>query len=93
MPELPEEAHERLQTEYGLTSRDAGVLVALGDAEGGGEPVSGVKYFERVARGRNAKTAANWFVFVLGVASATGDSILGRSGSYTSYWAVWQRRI
>lgn len=73
MPELPDAAFERLQSQYSLSARDAGILVALGegieaesgeDAERAGEGSAsiGVTYFERVAKGRDSKVAANWWV-------------------------------
>lgn len=67
LPELPEEAYERLTSQYGLSGRDSGILVALGESLGdeGGEHVEGaaavgVRFFEQVADGRDAKIAANW---------------------------------
>ena len=53
LPELPDPKKERFVANYGLTSYDAGVLVA--DAET-------ADYFEVVAKGRDAKTAANWVI-------------------------------
>ncbi|GAA5939720.1 hypothetical protein JCM1841_003559 [Sporobolomyces salmonicolor] len=70
LPELPDAAFERLQAQYGLSARDAGILVALGegleedpthDGEEGTASV-GVTFFEEVARGREAKMAANWVI-------------------------------
>lgn len=69
LPELPDEAFDRLQAQYGLSARDAGVLVALGEhmddgsAEGEAghsQAGVGVRYFEEVAEGREGKVAANW---------------------------------
>jgi aspartyl-tRNA(Asn)/glutamyl-tRNA(Gln) amidotransferase subunit B len=51
LPELPDEKRARFETAYGLTRYDAGVLTA--DAEKSA-------YFEAVAKGRDAKLAANW---------------------------------
>ena len=51
LPELPDEKKTRLMKQLGLSAYDAGVLVA--DKET-------ADYFEAVARGRDAKTAANW---------------------------------
>jgi aspartyl-tRNA(Asn)/glutamyl-tRNA(Gln) amidotransferase subunit B len=64
LPELPDEKRARFVREYGLSSYDAGVLVA--------EQAIAV-YFEDVARGRDAKQAANW---------VTGDlfATLNRTG-------------
>ncbi len=51
LPELPDDKKERFIVEYGLSAYDAGVLVASrADAD----------YFEQVAKGRDAKMAANW---------------------------------
>ncbi|GAA5991075.1 hypothetical protein JCM11641_002318 [Rhodosporidiobolus odoratus] len=64
LPELPDAAFIRLQSQYGLSARDAGVLVSLGaaDSEGSAEEVGseqgmgrgaaiGVRWFEAVVRG------------------------------------------
>src|SRR6516162_7912068 len=51
LPELPDAKKARFMSQYGLSADDAGVLVA--------EKETAV-YFERVAEGRDAKTAANW---------------------------------
>ena len=51
LPELPDEKKRRFMEAYGLGAYDAAVLVA--------EPAR-ADYFEAVARGRDAKTAANW---------------------------------
>ncbi len=51
LPELPDEKKARFVSQYGLSQYDAGVLVAeraIAD------------YFETAAKGRDAKTAANW---------------------------------
>ncbi|MDP2619008.1 MAG: Asp-tRNA(Asn)/Glu-tRNA(Gln) amidotransferase subunit GatB [Hyphomicrobiales bacterium] len=53
LPELPDERKARLIAEYGLSAYDAGVLTAEKAA---------ADYFEDVAKGRDAKTAANWVV-------------------------------
>jgi aspartyl-tRNA(Asn)/glutamyl-tRNA(Gln) amidotransferase subunit B len=51
--ELPAVMRQRLQTQYGLSAYDAGVLTRQGLAVG--------RYFEEVARvGGNAKEACNW---------------------------------
>ena len=69
LPELPDEAFDRLQALYGLSPRDAGILVALGermdDETSSGGPShsqagAGVRFFEDVAKGREGKVAANW---------------------------------
>ncbi|HUZ73190.1 MAG TPA: Asp-tRNA(Asn)/Glu-tRNA(Gln) amidotransferase subunit GatB [Stellaceae bacterium] len=51
LPELPDAKKARFVADYKLTPQDAGVLVA--------EQAS-AEYFERVAKGRDAKLAANW---------------------------------
>lgn len=73
LPELPDEKKERFMTEYGLTAYDAGVLVV--DRET-------ADFYERVARGgdaktgRDAKQAANWVITNLfGALNAEGKTI------------------
>jgi aspartyl-tRNA(Asn)/glutamyl-tRNA(Gln) amidotransferase subunit B len=51
LPELPDAKQARFIAEYGLSRYDAGVLVA--------EQATAL-FFETVARGRDAKLAANW---------------------------------
>jgi aspartyl-tRNA(Asn)/glutamyl-tRNA(Gln) amidotransferase subunit B len=51
LPELPDARKERFMRDYGLGAYDASVLVA--DRETG-------DYFDTVAKGRDAKIAANW---------------------------------
>ena len=51
LPELPDRRRARFVEELGLGEYDAGVLVAEKEV---------ADYFERVADGREAKTAANW---------------------------------
>jgi aspartyl-tRNA(Asn)/glutamyl-tRNA(Gln) amidotransferase subunit B len=53
LPELPDAKHDRFVKAYGLSSYDAGVLVA--------EKAS-ADYFEVVAKGRDGKLAANWVI-------------------------------
>ena len=53
LPELPDEKKQRFMTEFGLSAYDAGVLVA--DRET-------ADFYEAVARGRDAKAAANWVI-------------------------------
>jgi aspartyl-tRNA(Asn)/glutamyl-tRNA(Gln) amidotransferase subunit B len=53
LPELPDQKRARFASEHGLSAYDADVLVAekaLAD------------YFEAVAKGRDAKAAANWVI-------------------------------
>jgi aspartyl-tRNA(Asn)/glutamyl-tRNA(Gln) amidotransferase subunit B len=51
LPELPDEKKERFMREYGLTSYDAGVLVA---------EQANAAFFEAVAKGKDPKLACNW---------------------------------
>lgn len=51
LPELPDEKKARFQSEFGLSAYDADVLI--------GERAS-ADFYERVAKGRDAKLAANW---------------------------------
>src|SRR5438094_7042531 len=53
LPELPDEKKARFMREYGLSAYDAGVLV--------GERAT-ADFYEAVARGRDAKNAANWVI-------------------------------
>ncbi len=51
LPELPDPKKERFISELGLSAYDAGVLVAERET---------ANFFEAVAKGRDAKLAANW---------------------------------
>jgi aspartyl-tRNA(Asn)/glutamyl-tRNA(Gln) amidotransferase subunit B len=51
LPELPDAKRARFMSAYGLSKYDAGVLAADLDS---------ARYFETVAKGRDAKLAANW---------------------------------
>ena len=53
LPELPDEKKERFIAEYGLSAYDAGVLVSEQE---------NAAYYEKVAKGRDAKLAANWVI-------------------------------
>ena len=53
LPELPDDKKARFVRDYGLSTYDAGVLVA---------EAATADYFEAVAKGRDAKQAANWVV-------------------------------
>jgi aspartyl-tRNA(Asn)/glutamyl-tRNA(Gln) amidotransferase subunit B len=68
LPELPEQARERLITQYGLPAYDAGVLT---------QSAALTRYFEAVAAGSgNPKAASNWImVEVLGRLNAAGLDI------------------
>src|SRR5579875_3320196 len=67
LPELPDAKRRRFMAEYGLPAYDAGVLVA---------EQATADFFETVARGRDAKLAANWVMGDLFAAlNRTGRSI------------------
>jgi len=53
LPELPDEKKARFISAYGLTAYDAGVLVVERET---------ADFFEAVAKGRDAKAAANWVI-------------------------------
>src|SRR6202049_3009131 len=53
LPELPDEKKARLVRDYALSVYDADVLAAERDT---------AEFFEQVARGRDAKAAANWVI-------------------------------
>ncbi len=53
LPELPDEKKARFMADYGLPPYDAGVLVAERET---------ADFFEDVAKGRDAKLAANWVI-------------------------------
>ena len=53
LPELPDEKKARFIRDFGLSAYDAGVLVAERET---------ADYFEAVAKGRDAKAAANWVI-------------------------------
>jgi aspartyl-tRNA(Asn)/glutamyl-tRNA(Gln) amidotransferase subunit B len=53
LPELPDEKKARFMRDFSLSAYDAGVLV--GERET-------AEYFEAVAKGRDAKVAANWVI-------------------------------
>ena len=53
LPELPDERKARYMADFGLSAYDAGVLVA--------EKETAI-YYETVAKGRDAKIAANWVI-------------------------------
>ncbi len=67
LPELPDDKKDRLVNTLGLSAYDASILVsekAIAD------------YFEKVAQGRDGKTAANWVINnLLGKLNETGKDI------------------
>ena len=67
LPELPDAKKSRFIGDYGLSAYDASVLVA---------EQANAEYFETVARGRDAKQAANWVTGDLfGTLNRTGTTI------------------
>ena len=67
LPELPDEKKQRFMQDYGLTAYDAGVLVA---------EQATAHFYEKVAKGRDAKIAANWVTGELfAVLNKTGGGI------------------
>jgi aspartyl-tRNA(Asn)/glutamyl-tRNA(Gln) amidotransferase subunit B len=67
MPELPDDKKTRFMGDYGLSAYDAGVLV---------DEQENALYFETVAKGRDAKLAANWVITNLfGVLNKQGLTI------------------
>jgi aspartyl-tRNA(Asn)/glutamyl-tRNA(Gln) amidotransferase subunit B len=67
LPELPDERKARYMSDFGLSPYDAGVLVAEKET---------AAYYEAVAKGRDAKLAANWVISELfGALNRTGRSI------------------
>ncbi|SLN44293.1 Asp-tRNA(Asn)/Glu-tRNA(Gln) amidotransferase subunit GatB [Oceanibacterium hippocampi] len=68
LPELPDEKKARFVADLGLGAEDAGVLVAEREI---------ADYFEAVAAGRDARTAANWVIGNLfGALNKSGKTIL-----------------
>ncbi len=69
LPELPDEKQTRFRRDFGLSAYDAGVLVAERET---------AEFFEAVAEGRDAKTAANWVINELfGRLNKEGKDIAG----------------
>ena len=68
LPELPDAKRARFIADYGLTPYDADVLIAERES---------ADYFEAVAKGRDAKQAANWVINELfGRLNKEGGSIV-----------------
>jgi aspartyl-tRNA(Asn)/glutamyl-tRNA(Gln) amidotransferase subunit B len=68
LPELPDAKRARFISDFGLSPYDADVLVAEGDS---------ADYFEAVAKGRDAKQAANWVINELfGRLNKEGKSVI-----------------
>ncbi len=53
LPELPDQRKQRFIADYELSANDAAVLVAEKEA---------AEFFEKVAKGRDGRTAANWVI-------------------------------
>ena len=67
LPELPDAKKARLQSQYGLSAYDAGVLIIESDR---------ADYFEVAANGRDAKLVSNWVTNeLLSKLSANGHEI------------------
>jgi aspartyl-tRNA(Asn)/glutamyl-tRNA(Gln) amidotransferase subunit B len=67
LPELPDAKKQRLQSQYGLSAYDAGVLIIEADR---------ADYFEAAAKGRDAKLVSNWVTNeLLSKLSANGHEI------------------
>jgi aspartyl-tRNA(Asn)/glutamyl-tRNA(Gln) amidotransferase subunit B len=80
LPELPDEKKARLTREYGLSIYDSGVLV--GERET-------ADFFEALAKGRDAKAAANWVINELaGRLNKEGRDIAGSPVSASQLGAI-----
>jgi len=80
LPELPDEKRARFIEAFGLTPYDADVLVAEREA---------ADYFEAVAKGRDAKQAANWVINELfGRLNKDGTSITDSAVSAEQLGAI-----
>ncbi|WP_061935571.1 Asp-tRNA(Asn)/Glu-tRNA(Gln) amidotransferase subunit GatB [Aureimonas sp. AU22] len=67
LPELPDDKRLRLMNEAGLSAYDASILVS---------EKSIADFFEKVAKGRDAKQAANWVINdLLGALNKSGKAI------------------
>jgi len=80
LPELPDAKKARFVREYGLSAYDANVLVAERET---------AEYFETVAKGRDAKMAANWVINELfGRLNKEGKDIAGSPVSAAQLGAI-----
>lgn len=81
MPQLPPATRARLQTHFGLSTRDTDVLMAVDagrEVRFDGEPARGaVAYFEQLCaeRGRAPRVVVNWCVSIV-VQHARADALL-----------------
>ena len=83
LPELPDAKRARFVAEYGLPTYDAGVLVA---------EQSTADFYEAVAKGRDAKLAANWVMGDLFAAlNRTGRTIEASPVSAAALGALLDR--
>ncbi|MGH1350869.1 MAG: Asp-tRNA(Asn)/Glu-tRNA(Gln) amidotransferase subunit GatB [Methyloligellaceae bacterium] len=71
LPELPDEKKARFMEEYGLSSYDAGVLIAAKEL---------ADFFEKVAKGRDAKLAVNWVMGDLSAAAKEKGVAINEAG-------------
>jgi aspartyl-tRNA(Asn)/glutamyl-tRNA(Gln) amidotransferase subunit B len=80
LPELPDQKKARFASDYGLSTYDADVLVVEREV---------ADYFEDVARGRDAKAAANWVINELtGRLNKEGKDILASPISATQLGSI-----
>jgi aspartyl-tRNA(Asn)/glutamyl-tRNA(Gln) amidotransferase subunit B len=80
LPELPDQKKARFIRDYALTVYDANVLIAERES---------ADYFEDVARGRDAKAAANWVINELaGRLNKEGKDILASPISSSQLGAI-----
>ena len=70
LPELPDQKKARFVGDLGLPAEDAGILIAEQET---------AQFFEAVADGRDAKTAANWVITELGGALNKADKTISDS--------------
>ncbi len=67
LPELPDDKKARFMADFGLSAYDAGVLVA---------ERANADFYEEVAKGRDAKLAANWVITnFFGALNASGKGL------------------
>jgi aspartyl-tRNA(Asn)/glutamyl-tRNA(Gln) amidotransferase subunit B len=80
LPELPDAKKVRFVRDYGLSAYDANVLAAERET---------ANFFERVAKGRDAKAAANWVINDLaGRLNREGEDIAASPVSATQLGAI-----
>jgi aspartyl-tRNA(Asn)/glutamyl-tRNA(Gln) amidotransferase subunit B len=67
LPELPDPKKQRLMSQYGLPSYDAGVLV---------QEAARADFYEKAAKGRDGKLVSNWLITeLLGMLNKEGKDI------------------